>query len=106
MTTAKARASATARKLEAAPTPEPDEQVVTVEHDGQTYRIDPDALDLEALERLEEAPMTTLREWFGRTQWQTFKDAHRDAKGRVPVESLNPLIAAVMDAVGKLPQSG
>lgn len=96
-TPAAKKAASRARKNEAAPQP------VVVEYDGVTYTIHPDAAnDLELLEDLEdENYLRAIRGYLGVDQWGQFKDSHRNASGRVPVEAMEPFLSALLKEMGQ-----
>lgn len=81
---------------------------IAFDHDGVTYTIERDVMDdVEILELI--GDMTTnpillpkvVRTMLGTDQWAAFKDAHRNAKGRVPSDELMGLFEALDDAAGK-----
>jgi len=81
---------------------------IAFDHDGVTYTIERDVVDdVEILELI--GDMTTnpillpkvVRTMLGAIQWAAFKDAHRNAKGRVPSDQLRGLFEAIDDAAGK-----
>lgn len=76
--------------------------------DGVTYTMERDVVDdVEILELI--GDMTTnpilmpkvVRTMLGPVQWAAYKDAHRNAKGRVPSDELRRLFEAIDDAAGK-----
>lgn len=75
---------------------------VVFEFDGDTYEIDRDNTDnLELFEAIEdEKYMTAIRGFIGQDQWQKWKDAHRDDKGRVRTDKFEPFLNAAMKAIG------
>lgn len=77
-------------------------QYIEVEHNGITYQIDRDNADnLELMEFIEDQQyIKATRGYIGDDQWQKFKDANRDEKGRVRSSDFEPFLQAVMDAIG------
>lgn len=75
---------------------------IVVEHDGVTYQIDRGNVDnLELLEFIEdEKYIKAIRGYLGPDQWDKFKDAHRDDKGRVSAATFEDFINVVMAAIG------
>lgn len=76
--------------------------------DGVTYTMERDVVDdVEILELI--GDMTTnpilmpkvVRTMLGPVQWAAYKDAHRNAKGRIPSDELRRLFEAIDDAAGK-----
>lgn len=98
MATAKTTTAA-ARKAEAKPE---DAAPITFAFGDEEYTISPERLnDLELFEAIEEERYITATKGFlGAEQWRAFKDANRTADGRVPMESLEGLLSAMMKAVG------
>jgi hypothetical protein len=77
-------------------------QFIEFVYEGVKYRIDRDnADDLEALEFVEDGKyLIALRSYLGRDQWAKWKDANRDAQGRVPSDAFEPFLDKVMAAIG------
>lgn len=77
-------------------------QFLEVEHDGITYEIDRDNTDnIELMEFVEDGKyITAIKGYIGEDQWQKFKDASRDEKGRVRSADFEPFLQAVMNVIG------
>ena len=75
---------------------------IEVEHNGVLYLIDRDNADnLELMEFVEDRQyIKAIRGYVGQDQWDRFKDANRDDKGRVRSADFEPFLQAVMDAIG------
>lgn len=75
---------------------------IVVEHKGLTYRVDRENADnLELMEFAEEGKyILAIRGYLGADQWDKWKDAVRDEKGRVPSAEFEPFLQSVMDAIG------
>jgi hypothetical protein len=81
---------------------------ITFDHDEVTYTIERDVVDdvevLELIGDMTENPILlpkVVHTMLGPDQWAAFKDAHRNAKGRVPSDELNRLFETLDNAVGK-----
>lgn len=88
------------QKAEAA---EKEAQPIVFEFGGKRYEIESDAAnDLELYEAMEDDKyLTAIRGFLGREQWDEFKDAHRNEKGRVPMEPVEEFLNTLMEAVGE-----
>ena len=77
-------------------------QDIRVEHGGVEYVIDREnAHNLEIMEFIEdEHYIKAIRGYLGADQWAKFKDANRDAKGRVDDRGFEPFLNAVMAGMG------
>ena len=77
-------------------------EVIVVEHNGETYRIDRDNADnLELMEFTEDGQyIKAIRGYLGLDQWSKWKDANRDDKGRVRSADFESFLNAVMGAIG------
>ena len=75
---------------------------VAFTYDGAQYEVGPEATtDLELLEAVEDQRyIAACRGYLGKSQWDAFKDAHRDADGRVDSKHLEGLLQELMNALG------
>ena len=76
--------------------------VITVEHNGETYQIDRENADnLELMEFTEDGKyISAIRGYLGLDQWSAWKEANRDDKGRVRSADFESFLQSVMDAIG------
>ena len=77
-------------------------QFIEFDHDGEHYVVDRDNADnLELMEFVEDQQyIKAIRGYVGLDQWAKFKDAHRDAQGRVTTDTFESFLNAVMVAIG------
>lgn len=75
---------------------------VEFDYDGAHYVIDrANADNIELMEYVEaEKYLSAIRGYLGADQWDRWKDAHRDDKGRVASVHFEPFMQACMDAIG------
>lgn len=75
---------------------------VEFDYDDDHYIIDrANADNIELMEFAEdEKYLTAIRGYLGADQWDQWKEAHRDDKGRVASIHFEPFMQAVMDAIG------
>jgi hypothetical protein len=76
--------------------------------DGVDYRLDEDVFDdVEILEDLAEIQdndqmhrlPVVMKKMLGEEQWKTWKDAHRNAAGRVPTEPMTEFLSEIFAAL-------
>ena len=77
-------------------------QFIELDYNGDHYVIDRDNADnLELMEFVEdEKYITAIRGYLGPDQWGKWKDANRDAKGRVTTAEFEAFLNKVMAAIG------
>lgn len=75
---------------------------VTFTYDDVKYVVGPEAAtDLELLEAMEDQRwIAACRGYLGKPQWDAFKEAHRDADGRIDAAHLEGLLQTLIDALG------
>ena len=77
-------------------------QFIEIDHNEVRYIIDRDNADnIELMEFVEDGKyITAIKGYIGDDQWERFKDANRDEKGRVRSANFEPFLQAVMNAIG------
>ena len=77
-------------------------QFIELDYEGKHYTIDRENADnLELMEFTEDGQyIKAIRGYLGIDQWNAWKDARRDDKGRVTTQEFESFLNAVMEAIG------